>query len=106
VLTGAPHVDQVRRRLPGRPVEAVSTTAMQMTHVALGRARAAVCPPAAEERVTPWDYAGAALAVHCPGGKALAPDGRDLAHSSPDVRTGWLATHRTPTADLTHLLRH
>jgi fructose-1,6-bisphosphatase/inositol monophosphatase family enzyme len=94
VLTRPDDAGSARRILAGRPVEVVPTASVMMTLVALGCARAAAHLPTGHDIATPWDYAGAALAVHSSGGTVRAPDGRDLAHSWPDVHAGWLATNQ------------
>ncbi|KUN17602.1 hypothetical protein AQJ11_37705 [Streptomyces corchorusii] len=105
VLISPRHVEQARMLLPDRPIAAVCTASIAMTFVALGRARAAACPPAAVERATPWDYASAALAVHSSGGRAVTPNGSDLAHSRPQAHAGWLASRDAPAkGDLAQLM--
>ncbi|MEV7465381.1 inositol monophosphatase family protein [Streptomyces kronopolitis] len=105
LLTSPRHLDRARQLLPGRPVAAVPTASVKMTLVALGRATAAAYLPGAHGGAAPWDYASAALAVHTAGGKAIAPDGRDLAHSRPRIHPGWLATRHAPAAaDLAPLM--
>ncbi|MFF7097773.1 inositol monophosphatase family protein [Streptomyces rubradiris] len=96
VLTTPADADRARQILAGRPVEVVPTASVMMTLVALGRARAAAHLPTGHDIATPWDYVSAALAVHTSGGTVRAPDGRDLAHSRPDVHAGWLATNQPP----------
>ncbi|MCL3998885.1 hypothetical protein M4438_36245, partial [Streptomyces lavenduligriseus] len=97
VLTRPDEVGAARRILAGRPVEVVPTASVMLTLIALGRARAAAHLPAGHDTATPWDYAGAALAVHTSGGTVRAPDGRDLAHSRrPAAHAGWLATNQPP----------
>ncbi|WP_153812154.1 inositol monophosphatase family protein [Streptomyces sp. SUK 48] len=105
VLTCPHHLDLARRLLPGRPVAEVPTVGIKLVLVALRRAQAAVCLPTSGCGTAPWDYAGAALAVHSMGGKAVASDGSDLAHSRPRAHAGWLAAHTLhAAADLAPLM--
>ncbi|MEV7157092.1 inositol monophosphatase family protein [Streptomyces misionensis] len=105
ILTRPDDAARVSRILAGRPVEAVATASILMALIALRRARVAVHLPG-REMATPWNYAGAALAVHTSGGTVRSPDGRDLAHSPLAVHTGWLATCQPPRpAELTQLLQ-
>ncbi|MEU2354424.1 hypothetical protein ABZ599_15900 [Streptomyces misionensis] len=107
LLTGARHLDRARQMLPGLPVEQIPTSsvAIAMALVALGRAHAAACLPTSDGGATSWDYGAAALAVHSAGGKAVAPDGSDLAHSRPRVHPGWLGTRTAQlAADLAPLM--
>jgi myo-inositol-1(or 4)-monophosphatase len=75
-------------------VEAVPTTSVKMTLVALGRAEAAVRVPAAATPVAPWDYAAPALIVSEAGGTVLDDQGRNLAIAVPAPVSGWLACRR------------
>ena len=75
-------------------VEAIPTTSVKMTLVALGRADAAVRVPDAAAPVAPWDYAAAALIVGEAGGTVLDEQGRDLALAAPAPVSGWLACRR------------
>jgi 3'-phosphoadenosine 5'-phosphosulfate (PAPS) 3'-phosphatase len=72
-------------------VEAVPTTSVKMTLVALGRADAAVRVPAATVPVAPWDYAAPALIVSEAAGTVLDDLDRDLAVTAPAPVSGWLA---------------
>jgi myo-inositol-1(or 4)-monophosphatase len=71
--------------------EAVPTTSVKMTLVALGRAAAAVRVPAAAAPVAPWDYAAPALIVSEAAGTVLDDRGRNLAVTAPAPVSGWLA---------------
>ncbi|MER8119043.1 hypothetical protein [Streptomyces sp. NPDC094031] len=105
VLTGPHHLSLARRLLPGRPVAEVSTASIKLVLVALRRAQAAACLPTSGCSTAPWDYAGAALAVHSAGGKTVAADASDLAHSRPRAHAGWLATRTLhAAADLAPLM--
>jgi myo-inositol-1(or 4)-monophosphatase len=89
-----------RLRAPARAaglavMEAVPTTSVKMTLVALGRAGAALRVPAAEAPVAPWDYAAPALIVSEAAGTVLDDQGRDLSVSSPGPVSGWLACRRS-----------
>jgi len=72
-------------------VEAVPTTSVKMTLVALGRADAAVRIPAATVPVAPWDYAAPALIVSEAAGTVLDDQDRNLAATTPAPVSGWLA---------------
>jgi fructose-1,6-bisphosphatase/inositol monophosphatase family enzyme len=78
--------------------EAIPTTSVKMTLVALGCAEAAVRVPAAAAPVAPWDYTAAALIVSEAAGTVLDDQGRNLAVTVPVPVSGWLACRRASLA--------
>ncbi|MFJ4741164.1 inositol monophosphatase family protein [Streptomyces sp. NPDC088775] len=107
VLTSPSHTSTVRARLSDTTwsVQPVATASVKITHVALGRAPAAVYAPRPGSGAAPWDYPAAALAVAAAGGTVRDTAGNDLARTRPTRLDGWLAQLPSPDADLSALLR-